>query len=469
MIKLKKYADEGVFMKNIRKKNKFILVLDIFVNVAGMALLFTAIWFLFYRYNLSTAFLYKKGTAVLIFIYSVLYFLFASLYGGHNIEYYRTSEIIYSQCLSMIFVNVVTWLQICLIDRRVVELIPILILSVLDVLFILAWSVWAVRRFRQRNIPREMTILYEGDVPEELEEKLRHYEYKFNIRNHIDIRCGYEEIIAQLNENDGVLMGEIDPALKKRIIQYCFERNMPVCVVPNVSEIVLRSSYVISLLDRPMLICRRGELSLLDEFIKRCFDIVAAGLALVVLSPVMLVVAVLIKLYDHGPALYKQTRLTIHGETFELYKFRSMIVNAESDGVARLAKANDSRITPIGKVIRQYRLDELPQLINILKGEMSIVGPRAERPEIAAQYEQDIPEFAYRLKVKAGLTGYAQVLGRYNTSPYDKLMWDLMYIEGYSFFMDLKIIMMTIKILFLPESTSGVGENDVTAQKKARG
>lgn len=453
-------------MRDIRRKNKFILLLDIIVNVVGMAVLFAVIWFLFYRYNLAMAFLYKKGTAVLIFIYTALFFLFTSLYGGHNLEYYRTSEIIYSQCLSMVIVNAITWLQICLIDRRIVALLPILILSVLDILFIFGWSVWAIRRFRQRNVPREMVILYSGEIPYALEEKLGHYQYKFKIRNHIDVSCGYEKIIEQLRPNDGVLMDEIDPCLKKKIIRYCFERNMPVCILPNVSEIVLRSSYVISLLDRPMLVCRRGELSLMEECIKRCFDVVVAGVALVVLSPVMLVVAVLVKLYDHGPVFYKQTRLTTNGRTFELYKFRSMIVDAEKDGVARLAKANDSRITPIGNILRRYRLDELPQLINILKGEMSIVGPRAERPEIAAQYEKDIPEFAYRLKAKAGLTGYAQVLGRYNTSPYDKLMWDLMYIEGYSFFMDLKIIMMTVKILFLPESTSGVGENDITAQKK---
>ena len=162
---------------------------------------------------------------------------------------------------------------------------------------------------------------------------------------------------------------------------------------------------------------------------------------------------------------YKQERLTIYGATFDLYKFRSMVVDAEKDGVARLAQQNDSRITPLGAVLRRFRLDELPQLINIIKGEMSIVGPRAERPEIAAQYEKEIPEFALRLKVKAGLTGYAQVLGRYNTTPYDKLMWDLMYIESYSMLLDLKIIMMTIKILFMPESTAGVGENEITAQK----
>lgn len=452
-------------MKEVRRKNKSKLVSDIFVNVLGMALIFTIIWFLFYRYNLAAGFLYKKGTAVLIFIYSVLYFLFASLYGGHRIEYSRTTELIYSQFLSMLFVNVITWLQICLIDRRIVAVFPILLLSVIDVIFIVCWSIWSVQRFRKRCVPRGLTILYSGEIPDELEEKLNYYRYKFKVKNHIDIACGFDKIVEMLHPDDGVIMGEIDPVFKKKMIRYCFEHKMPIYILPNVSEIVLRSSYVISLLDRPMLICRRGELSILDEFIKRCFDIVLASIALVFASPLMLLITICIKLYDGGPVIYKQKRLTINGTVFELYKFRSMIVDAEKDGVARLAKANDSRITPLGAILRQLRLDELPQLINILKGEMSVVGPRAERPEIAEQYTKEIPEFAYRLKVKAGLTGYAQVLGRYNTTPYDKLMWDLMYMESYSIFMDLKIIMMTIKILFLPESTSGVGENDVTAQK----
>ena len=452
-------------MTDIRRKNKFKLILDIFANVLGMALLFTVIWFLFYRYDLAAGFLYKKGTAVLIFIYAAQFFLFAGLYGGHNIEYLRTTEIIYSQCLSMVLVNFITWLQICLIDRRIVAVKPMLLLCVLDVGFIMFWSIWSIRRFRRRHIPRPLTILYSGEVPYALLEKLKHYQYKFKVKNCMDIACGYEEIIRRLDENDGVLMGEIDPVLKNKIMKYCFQRKMPICILPNTEEIVLRSAYVISLLDRPLLICKKGELSLFDEFVKRCFDLAVAGLALVVLSPVFLVIAVLIKLQDGGPVFYKQERLTISGAAFDLYKFRSMVVDAEKDGVARLAQQNDSRITPLGAVLRRFRLDELPQLINIIKGEMSIVGPRAERPEIAAQYEQEIPEFALRLKVKAGLTGYAQVLGRYNTTPYDKLMWDLMYIESYSLLLDLKIIMMTIKILFMPESTAGVGENEITAQK----
>ncbi len=140
-----------------------------------------------------------------------------------------------------------------------------------------------------------------------------------------------------------------------------------------------------------------------------------------------------------------------------------MRVDAEKDGVACLAKKNDDRITPIGKFIRRVRLDELPQLFNILKGEMSFIGPRPERPEIIKQYMEVMPEFAYRMKVKAGLAGYAQVYGKYNTTPYDKLKLDLCYIEHYSVWLDLKLMLLTLKVLFTPDATEGVKEEQVTA------
>ena len=164
--------------------------------------------------------------------------------------------------------------------------------------------------------------------------------------------------------------------------------------------------------------------------------------------------------------LYKQVRLTKNGREFKVLKFRSMIQNAEKDGVARLASDHDDRITPIGKIIRMLRLDELPQLFNILKGDMSFVGPRPERPEIAHQYESEMPEFALRLQVKAGLTGYAQVYGKYNTPPYDKVQMDLMYIANQSLLEDLRLMLMTFKILFIPSSTEGVDANQTTAQRQ---
>ena len=215
--------------------------------------------------------------------------------------------------------------------------------------------------------------------------------------------------------------------------------------------------------DTPLMLVRGSGLTIGQKFFKRLTDIVISLIMIVIASPFMLVAAILIKSYDHGPVLFKQKRLTEGRKEFYVYKFRSMIVDAEKDGVARLASANDSRITPVGKFIRATRMDELPQLFNILKGDMSIVGPRPERPEIAEEYEKEIPEFAYRLKVKAGLTGYAQIYGKYNTTAYDKLKLDLMYIEGYHILIDFKLILTTIKIIFMKESTEGVEEGQVTA------
>ena len=197
---------------------------------------------------------------------------------------------------------------------------------------------------------------------------------------------------------------------------------------------------------------------------KRTIDVVVSLIAAIILSPVFLITAIAIKATDHGPVFYKQVRLTKDGKKFKILKFRSMRVDAEKDGVARLSTGeNDSRITPVGKIIRACRVDELPQLFNILKGDLSIVGPRPERPEIASQYCDEMPEFALRLQAKAGLTGYAQVYGKYNTTPYDKLTMDLMYIAHPSIVEDLKIMLATVKILFIPESTEGVSEGQTTA------
>ena len=175
----------------------------------------------------------------------------------------------------------------------------------------------------------------------------------------------------------------------------------------------------------------------------------------------MLIVALAVKLCDGGDIIYRQKRLTIDNREFYIYKFRSMIADAEKSGVPQLAKDYDNRITPVGRVIRSCRIDELPQLFNILKGDMSIVGPRPERPELAKEYEKTIPEFGYRLKVKAGLTGYAQVIGTYDTTPYDKLKMDLMYIENYSFRLDLQLMLMTLKTMFFPNKTNAETEKEV--------
>ena len=238
-------------------------------------------------------------------------------------------------------------------------------------------------------------------------------------------------------------------------------------LIPRIGDVLMSGAQQMHMFHLPMLRVGRYNPSPWHTIAKRTFDVVSAGMLLLVISPVMLVTAIAIKMTDGGPVFYKQRRLTQNGEEFDVLKFRSMRVDAEKDGVARLSSGdNDDRITPVGHFIRKVRIDELPQLLNIIGGSMSVVGPRPERPEIASQYEEQIPEFKLRLQAKAGLTGYAQVYGKYNTTPYDKLQMDLLYIAHPSFWEDLRIIFATIKILFVPESTEGVAKGQQTAMGK---
>lgn len=258
------------------------------------------------------------------------------------------------------------------------------------------------------------------------------------------------------------MIGDIPSHERNVFLKYCFENNKRCYCQPKISDIMIMSSEKIHMFDTPLLLFRNCGLTVEKQVIKRIFDIVCSSVMLVVLSPLLLLIALLVKCYDGGPVFYKQERLTKDGKVFFVYKFRSMRVDSEKHG-ARLAMKGDSRVTPVGKVLRNIHFDELPQLFNIIKGDMSLVGPRPERPEIAAEYTKEIPEFPYRLKVKAGLTGYAQVYGKYNTTPYDKLKLDLTYIENYSFILDLQLIATTVKILFQKENTEGVEKWQVTA------
>lgn len=271
-----------------------------------------------------------------------------------------------------------------------------------------------------------------------------------------------------LNQMETVFLSGIHSHDRNILLKYCVEKDINVYVIPRIGDVLMSGAQSMHMFHLPMLQVGRYHPSPVYLFLKRGFDILASGIATVILSPVFLATAIAIKRYDGGPVFYKQQRLTKDGKIFEVLKFRSMRVDAEKDGVARLSTGDkDDRITPVGRFIRKVRIDELPQLLNILKGDMTICGPRPERPEIAAQYEEDLPEFRLRLQAKAGLTGYAQVYGKYNTTPYDKLVMDLMYIAHPSFLQDLQIMFATVKILFMKESTEGFNQD--TIQESAVG
>ena len=295
-------------------------------------------------------------------------------------------------------------------------------------------------------------LLYEEYDPTPLLKKVNSRRDRYIIKKSMNVEEGWEKVTEEIMNYDAVFLCDIHSPLRNRYVKFCYSKGIRSYITPKISDIIIRSSENIHLFDTPLLLSRNQGFSFEEKFVKRLMDIIIASLALIITSPIS------IKLYDGGPVFFRQDRCTINGKVFSIHKFRSMIENAEKEGEVIPTTEDDQRITPVGKFIRKTRLDELPQFIDILKGDMSVVGPRPERVEHVRQYTAEIPEFEYRLKVKGGLTGYAQIYGKYNTSAYDKLKLDLMYIQNYSILLDLKLIIMTGKIVFMKESTEGFEE-----------
>lgn len=310
-----------------------------------------------------------------------------------------------------------------------------------------------------------MLVIYGEYSPTNLIKKINSRRDKYDVCATESVKVGYEALYTKILDYEAVVLCDLPSQIRNQILKFCYDQKKRTYITPKISDIIITGTERIHLFDTPLMLARNGGLTIEQRIGKRAMDIVFSLLAIVISAPFMLIFALCIKLYDRGPVFYTQERVTRDGKAFQIIKFRSMRENAEKDG-ARLAAKGDSRITPIGRFLRATHLDELPQIFNILKGEMSFVGPRPERREIAEEYEELIPEFRFRLKVKAGLTGYAQIYGKYNTAPYDKLKLDLTYIENYSVWLDLKLMLMTFKIMFQKENTEGVDKEQKTAIKE---
>ncbi len=426
--------------------------------------IFAFVWYRFYAKGEVIGRGFVRGNQVIIAQYMLMLYLFYRVYGGFRVGYLRVFEVLYSQILSIICVNVITYFQMALIGRWKFgsNLVPMFNMTVVDLVIVVIWVVsmrWVYERIYP---PRKMLLIYGAQNPRTLVDKVSSREDKFIICERIHLSKGETAIKKKIEQYPAVILADIPSHERNLYLKYCFEKDIRCYSIPKLSDIMLRSADNIHLFDTTLLLSRNRRLTAEQLFAKRAMDIIFSLLGLVIALPFMLVIAVCIKAYDGGPIFYTQPRLTKDKKVFQILKFRSMKVTSEEDG-ARLAQKGDDRITPVGKVIRNIHFDELPQIFNILKGDMSLVGPRPERPEIAALYAEQIPEFDYRLKVKAGLTGYAQVYGKYNTTPYDKLKLDLTYIESYSVIQDLKLLMLTFKILFQKENTEGVEAWQVTA------
>lgn len=442
-------------MKKRDQYKRLLLAVASLLILIAMTGIFAFVWFRCYGEVGASGFV--RGNYVIIGLYAMMLFFFNNLYGGFKVGNSRAFEILYSQILSVFCVNVITYLQLCLICRwkPLENIIPMIGMTVVDAVVAVAWTVVTRLSYKKLYPPRQMLLVYGAYSPDRLIRKIQTREDRYHIQNTISVDEDMDKIKAQILENGNVVLTDIPAQERNELLKFCFENNIRCYCVPKISDVMVRSAESIQLLDTTLLLFRNMGLTGDQRLMKRLFDIVASLIALALASPFMLVIAAAIRLYDGGPALFTQERLTEDGKIFKLYKFRSMRVEKESDEYI-LTRKNDDRITPVGKIIRNIHFDELPQLLNILKGEMSFVGPRPECPKLAEEYRQIIPQFHYRLKVKAGLTGYAQVYGRYNTTPYDKLKLDLHYIENYSFMLDLKLMLLTFKILFQKENTEGI-------------
>lgn len=457
-------------MKRENKTTK-ILVHDIplrlvkVLNIICLTFPFACCWYGYYSRQMQSSF-YRRGNLLMITLYMVVYFLFARVYNGFLVSVNRISEMVYSQILAALVTDGISYLVIALLVKGFPNLIPGILAIGGQILLSALWCYTAHHWYFRSFPPSKTIIVY--DVREGMESLINQYdlERKFQVEEIIQVKECLENL-DKLNEVDTVFLSGIHSHDRNIILKYCIEHDVRVYVVPRVGDVLMIGAQQVHLFHLPMLRVGRYEPTPEYLFFKRLIDLMMAGVATIALSPIMVITAIAIKAYDKGPVFYKQTRLTKDGKEFGVLKFRSMKVNAEKDGVARLSSGeNDPRITPVGRIIRKCRIDELPQLLNILKGDMTIVGPRPERPSIAADYEKVMPEFHLRLQAKAGLTGYAQVYGKYNTTPYDKLLMDLMYISHPSLLEDLMIMFATVKILFMPESTEGVEEGQVNALGK---
>ena len=430
------------------------------INPVLLALTFFVTWKIYYYPRTVVPYMWK-GEIVIVGIFVLAYGYLSHLYQGYWIHINKASEIIYSQFLSAVITMFLMYLVMILLCKRIVTILPLLIMLAVQTVIIWYWAKlscsWYMKRF-----PKKRTVIIWDERPGlEIVIEETGMDARIDVTDIFsidDIKNDGPEIIK---DAEWVFMCDLHSHDRNQLIKYCIANSIAAYVIPRIGDALMAGAENTHLMHLPILMVQRHPATIEYVTVKRILDIVISIAALTVLSPIILITSIAIKLDDGGDIFYRQERLTKDRVSFQILKFRSMKMNAESDGVAVLSTGEaDDRITRVGHFIRKVRIDELPQLINVLKGEMSIVGPRPERPEIAKEYEKELPEFSLRLQMKAGVTGYAQVYGKYNTKPYDKLLMDLLYISRANLIEDFRILIATVKILFMAESTEGVAEED---------
>ena len=429
-------------------------------------LILSVMYYITWQTGYSLAYFVYMGKYVLMGVYALLVYVFFLNSDCTMFGQLQRLDLIIGQTIALFLVNFVTYFQLCLIANAMLSPVPMLVLMCLQVLVAIVLVYLYTGLYYKLYAPHDMLLIYGNKRGVGLKIKMDSRRDKYNISKLICIDAGFETVCEEIRKHEAVILTDVPAEIRNDILKYCYRHRIRTYVAPKLTDIMIRGARQNNLFDTPLMLVKGTGLTPMQRVIKRTMDIILSAIALLIAAIPMIAVAVAIKLEDGGPVFYKQKRMTRNGREFEILKFRSMIVDAEKYAGAVLATDDDPRITKTGKFIRATRLDEIPQILNILKGDMSIVGPRPERKVIADEYCKEIPEFAYRLKVRGGLTGYAQIYGKYNTSAYDKLRLDMMYIENYSLLLDIKLIILTLRIIFSKDSTEGIDKAEEN-QKRA--
>jgi exopolysaccharide biosynthesis polyprenyl glycosylphosphotransferase len=437
--------------------------LILFIAKALMFFAIIAVFAVGQHYLYPQTLYYFWGNNIVLLMYTASLYLISRIYNGFNFGNVNLQEIVLSWVLCLVVANIFQYFVLSLLVESLLPFLGISLIFATQVLIILPMSILLNRLYYYQNPAQKSAIIYgRKDKLDEFCSIVTMQRSKFAVRNIISQDESTGKLLDIIDSVEAVFFLNIDEKKQDWLFEYCYMHNKHTYILPTFSSILINTADTLWLQNTPVFSLKTPEPDIGTLLIKRGMDILISLIGIILSSLLMLGIVIAIRLYDKHPAIYKQVRVTKGGKHFMLYKFRSMCPNAEHDGVPRLAAFDDDRITPIGRIIRRTRLDELPQLFNVLKGSMSFVGPRPERPEIAEQYEEIYPNFAFRTKVKAGITGFAQIYGRYNTSPEEKLFLDIMYIETFSILEDIKLILQTVKVLFQGTSTEGI-EDGTTA------
>ena len=410
--------------------------------------------------------LHPSRTAAVTFVtFCVLEAALIAVYGGYLIGRLKSKPIVMSISLATLITDVVTHLQLCIMNvnennnsRFVYEAPHLLVLvMIIQVALIIFFAYFGNYVYFTINSPEKCCVITSSlESLNNIMPKIVKYKKQYNVTEMVHYSS--KDVFDIINDHDTIFLYDIPAKEKILLNEYCYAKNKNIYYNFEMNDVVMLGAKAAVLDEKPLVSAVVRDLTLEQKVVKRTMDIIISGLGLLVLSPVMLLCAALIKLEDGGHVFFRQTRATKGGKLFKVYKFRTM---KEAGSINKSVTSDDDRITKVGRYLRKFRIDELPQLINIIKGEMSVVGPRPEMIENVDKYTEDLPEFAYRLRVKGGLTGYAQIAGKYNTSPKDKLVLDLMYIEKYSLWLDFKLILQTVTVLLkASDSTEAFGEGE---------